>query len=78
MINARPEVEKLKALKAELKTMKAEGISTTSNERYTQLRMAGGLIWQKEQEVDRAKKRVHQLISQEFGLSLWDLYDVAR
>lgn len=78
MINARPEVEKLKALKAELKAMKAEGISTTSNERYTQLRMAGGLIWQKEQEVDRAKKRVHQLISQEFGLSLWDLYDVAR
>lgn len=78
MINARPEVEKLKALKAELKAMKSEGISTTSNERYTQLRMAGGLIWQKEQEVDRAKKRVHQLISQEFGLSLWDLYEVAR
>lgn len=78
MINARPEVDKLKALKAELKALREEGISTTSNERYTQLRMAGGLIWQKQQEIDRAKKRVHQLISQEFGLSLWDLYEVAR
>lgn len=78
MINARPEVDKLKALKAELKALREEGLMTTNNKRYTELKMAGGLIWQKQQEIDRAKKRVHQLISQEFGMSLWDLYEVAR
>jgi len=77
-MNARPEVDKLERLSNELKALRREGYDTTNDSRYTEIRRAGGLLEQKSREVDRAKARVRQLVSQEFGVDLLKLYSLVH
>lgn len=77
-MNARPEVDKLEQLTVELRLLRREGFDTTSDTRYNEIRRPGGLLEQKSREVDRAKARVRQLVSQDFGVDLLKLYSLVH